>query len=115
MTAIRTFAYTHSDSATPGKASAIVRVACTSDFAARTRQIDVFLARIATRACAAGMLAPDDEAADWAAGAKSWADVVRFFGPAGEALDAERVALAEELQEPVEVDFVCVVRAADLG
>ena len=111
MTAYRVFAYTHGDTVMPGKAAALIRVACRSESAARTIQMDAFLTRIAARACAAGMLAERQDATAWAAGDKGWSDVVAAFGLAGDTLEAERLALAAELKEPVVIDRISVLRA----
>jgi translation elongation factor EF-Ts len=84
-------AYLHSDSITPNKGGAMLRVLSQTDFAARTDEFIAFSAKAARFA--------------FAAQADTWNDVVAAFPD----LEVERVALAKTLRETIAVEGICLL------
>lgn len=92
----RVGSYIHSDSVTPNKGGALVRVTCQTDFAARTDEFIAFVDYVAKRAYAATLA---DLKSD------GWPRIVEAFPEAEE----KRVALEKSLKESVKVDDYLVV------
>ncbi len=84
--------YIHSDTTTPHKGGAIVKVTCQTDFAAKTDEFIGFAEKVAKMA--------------YGAGAASWDMVVECWSE----LEIERAALAKMLRETVTVPEIVVMK-----
>lgn len=84
--------YIHSDSITPHKGAAMIRVNCQTDFAARTDEFIDFAKLCASRA--------------YAANADSYDAIVESFPD----VEDVRKELARKLREQVDVDSIAIVR-----
>jgi len=96
--------YIHSDSTTPNKGGAMVRVTSQTDFAAKTDEFKVFSKKVAMLAYAYG--APS---AEQATDSITWPELRRLAGPAGDPLEIERQDLARKLKEVITVDQIVVM------
>lgn len=96
MKAGRIETYIHSDSSTPNKAGAMVRVCCKTDFAARTPQFIAFAQTVARFALGAN--------------AGTWSVVAETFPE----LEQERQKLSKKLKEEVVVDQIVILSLLDV-
>jgi translation elongation factor EF-Ts len=90
MSAGRIESYTHNDSITQNKGGAMVKVACETDFAAKTDEFIAFCVEAAKMA--------------YAAGEESWAAVIEAFP----FIEDKRVALEATLKEEIAVTRIAV-------
>jgi translation elongation factor EF-Ts len=83
--------YIHSDKSVPNKAGALIRVACQTDFAARTDEFIAFSAKAAKLA--------------FASGAETWDDIVAMFPD----IETERDELQKVIKEKITVDQIALL------
>ena len=84
--------YIHSDSITKNKGGALVKVTSDTDFAAKTESMQKFSLKVAKYA--------------YAANSTVWAEIIELFPE----LEAERVSVAKELREKIEVVEISVMK-----
>ncbi len=83
--------YLHSDKSVPNKGGSLVRVVCTTDFAARTDLFIEFAKSVAKLA--------------FAASASTWEDVIEAFPD----LEDRRKAVSAEIKEQIAVDQIVLM------
>ena len=83
--------YIHSDKSVPNKAGAMIRVACQTDFAARTDEFAAFAKSAAKMA--------------FASSAETWADVVSTFPQ----IELDREELSKAVKEKIEIDQIVIM------
>ena len=83
--------YTHSDKSVPNKGAAMVRVNCTTDFAARTQQFITFSHSVAKMA--------------FASNATNWDDLIKEYPD----LEDHRREVADVIREKVFIDQITVM------
>ncbi len=96
--------YTHSDSITPNKGAAVVKVECDTDFAARTGGFIAFAETVAKYSY--GACAQMVDKSSHGTGADAWETIVIIFPD----LEELRVKLEKELKEKIRVTEIVILR-----
>ena len=84
--------YTHSDSITPNKGAAVVKIECDTDFGAKTAEFIAFARLVARRA--------------YGASAVIWQNVINAFPE----MESERKSVEKMLKEKINVSEIAVVK-----